>query len=205
MQDNKYVSRGGTKLEYAIKIFKLNISGLTVLDVGSSTGGFVDYLLQHDAMKVYSVDTAYGELAWKLRIDPRVVVMERENILFLKLLPEQVDLVTIDVTFTSLTKMLPAIKKCLKQKRVIIALLKPQYEDQKLSLKHHGIIPESFHQEIIRRVKETAENVGYKYIDLITSPILGREGNKEYFIILSEQDESKDLIPKIPRLRSGLT
>lgn len=184
--DSKYVSRGGTKLEHALKEFNINVAGLTVLDVGSSTGGFVDCLLQHGAAKVYSVDTAYGELVWKLRIDPRVVVMERENILFLESLPETVDIITIDVTFTSLTKILPKVKAFLKPAGKIIALLKPQYEDQKLALKHSGIIPENFHEEIITRLKVTIKNGGYKYINLTTSPILGREGNKEYLLYFSQ-------------------
>src|SRR3989338_4821853 len=135
MEDRKYVSRGGLKLEHALKTFNVDVTGLTVLDVGSSTGGFVDCLLQHGAKKVYSVDTAYGELAYKLRIGPRVVVMERQNILFLENLSEPVDLITIDVTFTSLEKILPVVSKFGSK---IIALLKPQYEDQKLALKNKG-------------------------------------------------------------------
>lgn len=170
--DKIYVSRGGTKLEDALKEFNVDVTGLTVLDVGSSTGGFVDCLLQNGAKKVYAVDTAYGELAWKLRNDSRVVVMERENILFLENLPEPVDLITIDVSFTSLTKVIPAVKKFGHK---IIALVKPQYEDQKLALKHHGVIPEGFHPEILAK---------FNYQKITPSPILGREGNKEYFLFL---------------------
>lgn len=168
-----YVSRGGIKLEHALKTFGVDVGGLTVLDVGSSTGGFVDCLLQHGAKKVYSVDTAYGELAYKLRIDPRVVVMERQNILFLGALPEQVDLITIDVTFTSLEKILPVVSKFGNK---IIALLKPQYEDQKLALKNKGIIPQENLQEIISR---------FKFDQIIDSPILGGSGNKEFLIYLN--------------------
>lgn len=189
--DQKYVSRGGIKLEHALKGFNVDVTDMTVLDVGSSTGGFVDCLLQHGAKKVYALDTAYGELAWKLRIDPRVVVMERQNILFLDSLPEKVDLVTIDVSFTSLTKILPVVRKFSQE---IIALLKPQYEDQQLALKHHGIIPEAALPEILAK---------FKYQKITPSPILGREGNKEYLLlILSEQSESKD--HEIPQLRSEL-
>lgn len=194
-QPQKYVSRGGTKLKHALKEFGINVSGLTVLDVGSSTGGFVDCLLQHGAAKIYSVDTAYGELAWKLRTDSRVVVMERENILFLGSLPEKVDLITIDVSFTSLTKILPAVKKFLDPSAKltlsevegvgIIALLKPQYEDQKEALKHHGIIPETSVNRIIKDVEKSAQNNGFKILGQTESPILGREGNKEYFLLLS--------------------
>lgn len=175
MDDKKYVSRGGIKLEHALKEFGVDVSGLTVLDVGSSTGGFVDCLLQHGAKRVYALDTAYGELAWKLRKDPRVVVMERQNILFLEDLPEKIDLVTADVSFTSLTKVLPVVKKFSDPSTSlgIIALLKPQYEDQKLALKHHGIIPETFHPEILAY---------FQYQKMTPSPILGREGNKEYLL-----------------------
>lgn len=183
---NNYVSRGGIKLEHALKEFGVDVTGLTVLDIGSSTGGFVDCLLQHGAKKVYSVDTAYGELAWKLRNDPRVVVMERQNILFLEDLPEKVALVTIDVSFTSLTKILPVVKRLLDPSTSlgILALVKPQYEDQKLALKHRGVIPEAFHPEIIERIKEFVKESGFEYLGQTPSLILGGEGNKEYFLHL---------------------
>ena len=198
MEAKKYVSRGGIKLEHALKEFNVGVKGLTVLDVGSSTGGFVDCLLQHGAAKIYSLDTAYGELAWKLRQDPRVVVLERENILFLESLPGLADLVTIDVSFTSLTKILPAIKKFLKSgtdftlsevERVksnakIIALLKPQYEDQKLALKNHGVIPEESQKEIVGKIRNFAEENYYKVLGQTNSPILGGNGNKEFFLYL---------------------
>src|SRR5688500_5993824 len=119
MQKRKYVSRGGEKLEAALKVFNISPLNYTVLDVGSSTGGFVDCLLQNGAKKVYSVDTAYGELAWKLRNDPRVVVMERTNVLHLQGLPEKVDLVTIDAGWTKLELVLPVIKQFLKEDGVI--------------------------------------------------------------------------------------
>lgn len=171
-----YVSRGGIKLDHALKEFSLDVVGLTVLDVGSSTGGFVDCLLQHGAKKIYSVDTAYGELAWKLRQNPKVVVIERQNILFLEDLPELVDLVTIDVTFTSLTVILPKVKKFLDPSTSlgIVALLKPQYEDQKLALKNKGIIPDDKLREITSR---------FSYEKIIESPIKGGSGNTEYLIL----------------------
>lgn len=181
MSTSQYVSRGGVKLEHALKEFGVDVSGLTVLDVGSSTGGFVDCLLQHGAKKVYALDTAYGELAWKLRNDSRVIVMERQNILFSENLPEKVDLITIDVSFTSLTKVLPIVKKFGNK---IIALVKPQYEDQNLALKHGGVIPESFHPEILEKVKEFAKEAGFEYLGLTPSPILGGEGNREYLLYL---------------------
>lgn len=175
MDEKKFVSRGGLKLDHALKSFGIDVKGLTILDVGSSTGGFVDCLLQRGAEKVYSVDTAYGELAWKLRQDPRVVVIERQNILFLEPLPELVDLVTIDVTFTSLQKILPVIQQFLKPGGKTIALLKPQYEDQKLALNNHGVIPQEELQGIIKR---------FSFEKIIESPIKGGSGNTEYLILL---------------------
>lgn len=188
--DNQYISRGGLKLEHALKSFGIDPSGLTALDIGSSIGGFVDCLLQHGATKVFSVDTAYGELAWKLRQNPKVVVVERQNILFLESLPEHVDLVTIDVTFTSLTKIFPVVKKFLKSdpsnslraSGKIIALLKPQYEDQKLAMKNHGVIPEESQNEIVDKIITFAEKNGYKLLGKTESPILGIGGNKEYLL-----------------------
>lgn len=186
--DKNYVSRGGIKLKHALEGFGIKVSGLTILDVGSSTGGFVDCLLQHGAAKVYSVDTAYGELAWKLRQDPRVVVIERQNILFLETLPEKVDLITIDVTFTSLTKILPVVKKFLKSGGKIIALLKPQYENQQLAMKRHGVIPEESQKGIVERIIKFAEENGYKIEGQTESPILGTGGNKEYLLYLERTE-----------------
>ena len=185
MTDNKYVSRGGIKLEHALDTFNVRVQNLVVLDVGSSTGGFVDCLLQHGAKKVYSIDTAYGELAWKLRQDPRVVVMERKNILDITDLPEPIDLITIDVTFTSLTKILPAVKNFLKPDGKIIALLKPQYEDQALALKNRGVIPAEFLEKIVDNVVGSAQEAGYKILGKTDSPITGKDGNTEYLIYLS--------------------
>ncbi len=180
MEDKKYVSRGGLKLEHALKEFGVDVTGMTVLDVGSSTGGFVDCLLQNGAKKVYALDTAYGEFAWKLRNDPRVVVMERQNILYLESLPEKVDLVTIDVTFTSLNKILPVVRKFGNK---IIALLKPQYERQELALKHGGIIPEENLGVIIR---------SFEFQKIVESPILGGSGNKEFLILITSINHTSE-------------
>lgn len=179
-----YVSRGGIKLDHALKIFGIDPTNLTVLDVGSSTGGFVDCLLQHGAKKVYALDTCYGELAWKLRQDPRVVVLERQNILFLDNLPETVDLVTIDVTFTSLTKILPIIQKFLKPTGKIIALLKPQYENSPIALKNKGIVPQDQIENILNQTISKIKELGFKILAQTDSPILGGSGNKEYLIYL---------------------
>ncbi|MCL4397793.1 TlyA family RNA methyltransferase [Patescibacteria group bacterium] len=174
MDEKKFVSRGGLKLEHALKEFGVDVTGMTVLDVGSSTGGFVDCLLQSGAAKVYALDTAYGEFAWKLRNDPRVVVIERQNILYLDTLPDKVDLVTIDVTFTSLNKILPKVREFLKPGGKIIALLKPQYERQDLALKHGGIIPQENLKEVVN---------SFKFRKITESPIKGGSGNTEYLIL----------------------
>lgn len=178
---NEFVSRGGLKLQAAIDQFQIDPSGKVVLDVGSSTGGFVDCLLQNGALKVYALDTAYGELAWKLRNDPRVVVMERTNILHLELLPEQVDLVTIDAGWTKLELILPKIKGFLKEDAKIIALLKPHYEAEKKDLVK-GVLPERLLESVKSNVLKKINDLGFKIEKEIPSPILGGAGNSEFLL-----------------------
>lgn len=181
-----FVSRGGIKLQSAIKNFKLKIENLVCLDVGSSTGGFIDCLLQNGASKVYSVDTAYGQLAWKLRQDPKVVVMEKTNILHLESLPEQVDLITIDAGWTKLELILPIVKNFLKNNGLIIALLKPHYEAEKRELDHGVVKPECLEQ-VRERVFKTINDERFTINDWMESPILGSKGkgNKEYLLKIS--------------------
>lgn len=176
-----FVSRGGIKLQFAIENFKLNIKNFVVLDVGSSTGGFVDCLLQFGAAKVYAVDTCYGELAWKLRNDPRVVVMERTNILHLESLPELVELITIDAGWTKLELILPIIRKFLKPDGWIIALLKPHYQANKRDLVK-GVLPENKSDEVKDQVIKSIKEQGFMIDDIIDSPILGGAGNKEFLL-----------------------
>lgn len=185
---NKFVSRGGIKLQAAIENFKLEIKNLVCLDVGSSTGGFVDCLLQNGAAKVYSVDTSYGELAWKLRNDPRVVVMERTNILHFERLPEQIDLIVIDAGWTKLELVLPAVRKFLKSGGVIIALLKPQYEAAKHQLTK-GIVKSDELDKVVEQVKDKINDlplkegrIRFKIEEEMESPILGGGGNREYLL-----------------------
>lgn len=180
---NNFVSRGGIKLQAAIDQFQVNPVGKVVLDVGSSTGGFVDCLLQNRASKVYALDTSYGELAWKLRNDPRVVVMERTNILHLASLPEQVDLVTIDAGWTRLELVLKAVKSFLKPEGEIIALLKPHYEAQNWDL-IKGVLPEEKAEEVKNLVIKKILDPGFKIIKEIKSPLLGGGGNTEYLLLL---------------------
>ena len=208
-----FVSRGGIKLQAALDQFQINIRQLTVLDVGSSTGGFVDCLLQNGAKKVYALDTSYGELAWKLRNDPRVVVMERTNILHLESLPQnrhsggskttdrisdkdaiaslqhdndvRVDLITIDAGWTKLELILPVVKKFLKSKGIIIALLKPHYEADKRNL-IKGILPLKKAEEIKDQIMERLQDTGYRVEKIMESPILGGAGNREYLLLFCE-------------------
>ncbi len=183
MNQFNFVSRGGIKLQAAIENWKLDIENFTVLDIGSSTGGFVDCLLQYGAKKVYAVDTSYGELAWKLRNDPRVVVMERTNILHLESLSEKVDLITIDAGWTRQELVLPKVKGFLKEDGVIVALLKPHYEADKKDLVK-GVLVESKLSEVKDMVKKKVEELGFKIYQEINSPILGGGGNVEYLWLI---------------------
>lgn len=183
MASSDFVSRGGDKLQAALKQFEVDVKGKIVLDVGSSTGGFVNCLLQNGAAKVYAVDTAYGELAWKLRNDPRVAVMERTNILHLESLPESVDLITIDAGWTKLELILPVVKKFLKPGGTIIALLKPHYEGGPKSLVK-GVVPDELVEIIKNETIKIIENLGFKIEKIMDSPILGGGGNKEFLLLI---------------------
>ena len=184
MASDLFVSRGGEKLQAAIENFKVDLTNKVVLDVGSSTGGFVDCLLQNGASKVYALDTAYGELAWKLRNDERVVVMERTNILHLQTLPEDVDLITIDAGWTKLELILPVVKKFLKEKGIIVALLKPHYEGNQKNLVK-GVVPENLVEDIKNQTIKNIEQLGFKVEKVIDSPLLGGGGNKEFLLYLT--------------------
>lgn len=181
-----YVSRAGLKLASALEEFSINPRDLICADFGVSTGGFTDCLLQNGAQKIYAVDTAYGELAWKLRNDPRVVVMERTNALHV-LLSEQVDLCVVDVGWTKLEKIIPNILKNLKQRGLIIALLKPQYEvDKKHLIK--GSVSEDYLEEFIpiyiAQLSEILQKDNRNIVQYIISPILGDKGHNREFLLL---------------------
>ena len=185
--DLKYVSRGGLKLEKAIQEFGLNLAGLTVLDIGASTGGFTDCSLQNGAVKVYAVDVGYGQLDWKLRQDPRVIVWERTNARYLTTsqIPEQVNLITIDVSFISLSKILPVVKQFLKEDGSILALIKPQFEAGREKVGKKGVVRDpQTHQEVIFHVLTEAEKNNLYCWGLTYSPITGPEGNIEFLILL---------------------
>ena len=178
-----YVSRGGVKLEHALKTFDIDVRGKVALDVGASTGGFTDCLLQHGAEKVFAIDVGYGQLHWKLRNDPRVVNIERLNARYLKLedIGENVDIVTIDVSFISLVKIIPSIMNVLKSNGTLVCLVKPQFEVGKGEVGKGGIVrDETKHKEVIRKISTFLEESGFFIIGIEDSPILGAEGNKEF-------------------------
>jgi 23S rRNA (cytidine1920-2'-O)/16S rRNA (cytidine1409-2'-O)-methyltransferase len=186
-KDIPYVSRGGLKLEGALQSLELNPAGLVCLDVGASTGGFTDYLLQNDAARVYAVDVGYGQLAWKLRQDPRVVVFERTNIRQMKTdaISEPVDLATIDVSFISLKIVVPAVAAFLKNGARILALIKPQFEVGKNQVGKGGVVRDaSLHNQVIHNLSAFFVELGFLSEKVIPSPILGPKGNREFFILL---------------------
>ncbi|WP_163328211.1 TlyA family RNA methyltransferase [Desulfurobacterium thermolithotrophum] len=191
--DIPYVSRGGLKLETAIKEFELKVEDFTCLDIGASTGGFTDCLLQHGAKKVYAVDVGRGQLDWKLRNDERVISIEQFNARYLteKEVPEKVDLVVIDVSFISLTKILPVAKKFLKENGKIVALIKPQFELTKKEVdKGKGVIKDpELHKKAIEKILNFSREIGLYPENLTLSKPRGPKGNKEFLVLLSQSME----------------
>lgn len=182
-----YVSRGGLKLESALQEFGISVQGKLALDVGASTGGFTDCLLKHGARSVYAVDVGYGQLDWKLRNDPRVVVLERRNIRYLKPedLPEPPQLATVDVSFISLRLVLPPVKELLCLGGEIVALIKPQFEVGKGKVGKGGVVRSSEeHTRVVDEIGQFAEKRGFQAEGVMESPLLGPKGNKEFFIHL---------------------
>lgn len=179
-----YVSRGGLKLEHAFKTFAVNPTGLVCADFGSSTGGFVDCLFQYGAAKVYAVETGYGVLDWKLRNDERVVVMERTNVMHVQL-PELVDLITIDTSWTKIANVLPNALKNLKPEGKIVALIKPHYEAGQHQLKR-GNVPDDQLPVILENVKNELKTLGMTIVAETESPIRGAKGaNREFLMLLA--------------------
>jgi len=186
-KDHPYVGRGGLKLEKALHTLGIDINGFVCLDVGASTGGFTDCLLQHGAGRVYAVDVGYGQLAWKLRQNPRVVVIERMNIRHMQseTLPQLVDLVTIDVSFISLKIVVPDVLKYMKKSAGILALIKPQFEVGKNNVGKGGVVRDPIlHTEVIANLSDffVKKNLFCEWV--IPSPILGPKGNREFFMSL---------------------
>jgi 23S rRNA (cytidine1920-2'-O)/16S rRNA (cytidine1409-2'-O)-methyltransferase len=180
-----YVSRGGLKLEKALHEFAIDVKEKTALDVGASTGGFTDCLLQHGAKKVYAVDVGYGQMAWKVRQDPRVVVIERTNIRDIDqaLIPEKVDIIVIDVSFISLEKVIPSILRFLKPAAGFVALIKPQFEVGKGQVGKGGIVrDEAARNEAVERIRAFVKKQRFEVQGVIPSPITGQDGNVEFLI-----------------------
>ena len=180
-----FVGRGGLKLEAALKEFRISVEGRTALDIGASTGGFTDCLLQHGCEKVYAVDVGYGQLAWKLRQDPRVIVIERTNIREMEpsLVPGPVDIVVIDVSFISLEKVVPAVLKFLKKGSELIALIKPQFEAGRGQVGKGGIVrDEAARTAVVERIAGFVRDQGLEVKGVIPSPITGQDGNVEFLI-----------------------
>lgn len=188
----KYVSRGGLKLEKAVECFEVSLTDRICMDVGSSTGGFTDCMLQNGARKVYAVDVGTNQLAWKLRQDERVTVMERTNIRYVtkEQIPEPVEFASIDVAFISLTKVLQPVKDLLVPDGEIVALIKPQFEAGREQVGKKGVVRDrNVHLEVIERVLAYAESIGFAVRNLEYSPIKGPEGNIEYLAHLENQEE----------------
>lgn len=180
-----YVSRGGLKLEKALDEYGIDVKDKTCLDVGASTGGFTDCLLQHGAKKVYAVDVGYGQMAWKVRQDPRVIVIERTNIRDMSpsLIPEKTDIAVIDVSFISLEKVIPSVLGFLNPGAGIIALIKPQFEVGKGQVGKGGIVRDVVAREAaVEKVRAAFRSAGLEVRGIIASPITGQDGNIEYLI-----------------------
>ena len=191
----RFVSRGGEKLDAALEAFNINVNGLVCADVGSSTGGFTDCMLQRGASKIYAIDVGKGILHWKLRNDARVIVMEETNARFVESLPEKISLVTIDASFISLKILLPVVKHWLADDSQIVSLIKPQFEAGKKDVaRGDGVIRDAaIHKQVLRDVLTFAESENFGINGLIKSPLLGPKGNAEFLVWLTLQKTSADI------------
>jgi 23S rRNA (cytidine1920-2'-O)/16S rRNA (cytidine1409-2'-O)-methyltransferase len=184
-QSREFVGRGAYKLEAALKAFPISVAGAVCADVGACTGGFTEVLLRAGAKKVYAIDVGYGDLDWRIRSDPRVVVMERTNARHVDSLGEPVSVVSIDVSFISLTKILPAVERWLAREADVVALVKPQFEAERSEVGAGGIIMDpGVHDRVVKEVAACAEALGLCRMGLTVSPILGAEGNTEFLLWL---------------------
>ncbi len=201
----KYVSRGGLKLEKALASFPIDLDGCICMDIGASTGGFTDCMLQNGAVKVYAIDVGYGQLAWKLRSDERVVCMEKTNFRYVtdEQIKESVDFASVDVSFISLSKILPVAYPLLKEKGEMACLIKPQFEAGREKVGKKGVVRDpKVHEEVIQNVFGFASDAGFAICGLEYSPVRGPEGNIEYLMYLRKNaDEDggfdKDMISAI--------
>lgn len=200
----RFVSRGGNKLEKALISFNLmDLSGFVCADVGSSTGGFTDCLLQHGAARVYAIDVGKGLLHWKLRKDSRVVIMEETNARYLSSLPEKVDLITVDSSFISLTALLPVVQHWLEADGKIIVLVKPQFEaGREIAAKTKGVIRDvHVHQSVLQKIIQFSIDTGFEPLALTDSPIFGPKGNREFLLYMKNsaafQNNSSEIIENL--------
>ena len=190
----KYVSRGGLKLEKAIDNFGLDLNGAVAMDIGASTGGFTDCMLQNGAKKVYSIDVGYGQLAWKLRTDERVVNLERTNMrkVTREQVPDAIDFFSVDVSFISLRLILPVARELMAENAEAVCLIKPQFEAGREKVGKKGVVRDpSVHVEVVRGIFDFCLQSGFDVLDLDFSPIKGPEGNIEYLIHLKKSDDPK--------------
>ncbi len=196
-----FVSRGGLKLQKAMEAFGLDLRGAVCADIGASTGGFTDCMLQRGARKVYAIDVGYGQLAWKLRTDPRVVNLERTNIRYVteEQVPEELDFLSVDVSFISLGLVLPVVHRLLKPKCKAVCLVKPQFEAGREKVGKKGVVRDpAVHEEVIRKVLETAVSLGFAPLGLTYSPVKGPEGNIEYLLLLQKDGGASALAEEDP-------
>ncbi|MGV8057086.1 MAG: TlyA family RNA methyltransferase [Smithellaceae bacterium] len=192
-EDNPFVSRGGLKLRGALAEFKLDVANLIAFDVGASTGGFTDCLLQAGVRKVYALDVGYGQLAWKLREDKRVVVIERTNIRYYEGsdFRERPDIATIDVSFISLKSVLPAVLRLLAPHAIILALIKPQFEVRREEIGPHGVVQDTqIRERVVEEIVSFCRSAGLAVGGTCVSPLLGPEGNQEFFIFVRKTIEN---------------
>jgi len=180
-----FIGRGGVKLDYALDQFQLDVSSKIVADIGASTGGFTDCLLKRGARRVYAIDVGYGQLDYRLRCDPRVVVMERVNARYPIPLPEKVDLATIDLSFISVEKVIPSVARLVKNDGYLLVLIKPQFEAKRGEVGKGGIVKQPVvHARVLGRFTSWMIDHGFRLGGLVASPILGASGNREFFLLL---------------------
>ena len=203
-----YVSRGGLKLEKAMKLYSFSLENAVAMDIGASTGGFTDCMLQNGARKVYAVDVGYGQLDWKLRNDPRVVNMEKVNIRYVdpETIEDKIDFISIDVSFISLKLVLPVAAKLLSETGRLVCLVKPQFEAGREQVGKNGIVREkSVHLEVIQKVAGYAQESGFYVRGLTFSPVTGAKGNIEYLMYLTvEQPSEEEKIPDFDKLAKDI-
>ncbi len=188
----RYVSRGGLKLEKAMQVFPVSLTGKVCMDIGASTGGFTDCMLQNGASRVYSIDVGYGQLSWKLRQDARVICMEKTNFRYVtrEQVPEEIDFASVDVSFISLTKILSPAYELLKQGGEMVCLIKPQFEAGREKVGKKGVVRDAkVHEEVIEKVITYAESIGFSVQGLDFSPVRGPEGNIEYLLFIRRPAE----------------